>query len=437
MTTYTQQSRFTHDKMQLDISPISVTDYSYENRTERQELLHEIADFIGMDENIYTEEISLASECELEEELSDDNLMSWEPDLSVYDEIRLNKMNQNKQTYCKDSCMADESDISDMYSISNDLSQEVSPSILGKPVAVAPYSDSNMCPQGINVQSDVSVHDNIGNYSYTADESDVSDVHSTSGDLSQEARENVLDKSVAVSACCVSEVCPRDISTEARKKRIREMTKRKVGFYQRRHHKLQAQVNDHFSNAMRLLLFSTQSDIDVDTVSTTLGTALNVPFAVSSICKAEVVEVALQAKQGASLVQTPDDAHKKKKKSSMTSPELKKNTKANIKPDVVALSPISSCSRAGKKKNSKYEAHLPVGNDPESKRDRRRIRNRLSAQYHRQKKQDTIQSMQNQINDRNVEIASLHKQIQMVSSHPKHVTFVCESLTVLIDELII
>ena len=424
MTTYTQQSRLTHNKMQFDFSPISVINHK------DKKLLYEIADLIGMDENIYTEEISLASECELEEELSDDNLMSWEPDLSVYDEIRLDKMNQNKQTYCKDSCMADESDISDMYSISNDLSQEVSPSILGN-------SDSNMCPQGINVQSDVSVHDNIGNYSYTADESDVSDVHSTSGDLSQEARENVLDKSVAVSACCVSEVCPRDISTEARKKRTREMIKRKVGFYKRRQHNLQTQVNDHFSNAMRLLLSSTQSDIDVDTVSTTLGTALNVPFAVSSICKAEVVEVALQAKQGASLVQTPDDAHKKKKKSSMTSPELKKNTKANIKPDVVALSPISSCSRAGKKKNSIYEAHLPVGNDPESKRDRRRIRNRLSAQYHRQKKQDTIQSMQNQINDRNVEIASLHKQIQMVSSHPKYVTFVCESLTVLIDELII
>jgi hypothetical protein len=63
---------------------------------------------------------------------------------------------------------------------------------------------------------------------------------------------------------------------------------------------------------------------------------------------------------------------------------------------------------------AEHLADLPAGTDPESRRQRRLIRNRLSAALHRKRKRDTIDNQQKVIDEKDDEIARLQKELNKV-----------------------
>jgi len=65
---------------------------------------------------------------------------------------------------------------------------------------------------------------------------------------------------------------------------------------------------------------------------------------------------------------------------------------------------------------TQQHVELPSGSDAESKRQRRLIRNRLSAALHRERKREVIDTLQRQVNDRDAEIQQLSSKLTALSS---------------------
>jgi len=65
---------------------------------------------------------------------------------------------------------------------------------------------------------------------------------------------------------------------------------------------------------------------------------------------------------------------------------------------------------------TQQHVELPSGSDAESKRQRRLIRNRLSAALHRERKREVIDTLQRQVNDRDAEIQQLSTKLTTLSS---------------------
>lgn len=59
---------------------------------------------------------------------------------------------------------------------------------------------------------------------------------------------------------------------------------------------------------------------------------------------------------------------------------------------------------------------LPTGNDAASRYQRRRIRNKLSAKVHRQRKQDTLDAVKQDVQKRNARISELRKKVQQMQN---------------------
>ena len=76
---------------------------------------------------------------------------------------------------------------------------------------------------------------------------------------------------------------------------------------------------------------------------------------------------------------------------------------------------LANKSSDSKKSELLNSVELPSGNDPESRRQRRLIRNRLSAQLHRERKREAMDSLQKEIEDRDGKIFSLEKELAAVS----------------------
>merc|ERR1712071_621692 len=57
---------------------------------------------------------------------------------------------------------------------------------------------------------------------------------------------------------------------------------------------------------------------------------------------------------------------------------------------------------------------LPTGSDPESRRQRRLIRNRLSAQLHRERKREAMDTLQKEIEERDETILRLRKELRIL-----------------------
>lgn len=70
--------------------------------------------------------------------------------------------------------------------------------------------------------------------------------------------------------------------------------------------------------------------------------------------------------------------------------------------------------RSRKKTSDVDPTLLPDGDDPESRRQRRLIRNRMSAQLHRERKREAMDALQRMIQERDVQIQSLEQQLTQV-----------------------
>jgi len=80
-------------------------------------------------------------------------------------------------------------------------------------------------------------------------------------------------------------------------------------------------------------------------------------------------------------------------------------------------SSTKSRGRSTKRSSSSAQANasdtpLPEGDDPESRRQRRLIRNRMSAQLHRERKREAMDTLQRLINERDAHIRTLEEQLQ-------------------------
>jgi len=94
----------------------------------------------------------------------------------------------------------------------------------------------------------------------------------------------------------------------------------------------------------------------------------------------------------------------------------KKNNLSSTK--IKVESETDSDSNATKKKEGP-KTHingvpLPMGNDAESRRQRRLIRNRMSAQLHRERKREAIENYQKQVEERDQEIEELRSEVEEV-----------------------
>jgi len=86
----------------------------------------------------------------------------------------------------------------------------------------------------------------------------------------------------------------------------------------------------------------------------------------------------------------------------------------HCRPDVVPSSSSSSSSRSLPQiyTAKQEQVELPSGNDAESKRQRRLIRNRLSAALHRERKREVIDTLQRQVQERDEQIRALQFEAQ-------------------------
>jgi len=96
----------------------------------------------------------------------------------------------------------------------------------------------------------------------------------------------------------------------------------------------------------------------------------------------------------------------------------KKNNLSSTK--IKVESETDSDSNATKKKEGP-KTHingvpLPMGNDAESRRQRRLIRNRMSAQLHRERKREAIENYQKQVEERDQEIEELRSEVEELKS---------------------
>jgi len=106
------------------------------------------------------------------------------------------------------------------------------------------------------------------------------------------------------------------------------------------------------------------------------------------------------------------------KKTKSTSPKGKyeKKRQESSKTEL-ALDDESLCPEFhGSSDVPEHLADLPTGTDPESRRQRRLIRNRLSAALHRKRKRETIDSQKKTIDEKDNEIARLQCELDKVSS---------------------
>jgi len=90
--------------------------------------------------------------------------------------------------------------------------------------------------------------------------------------------------------------------------------------------------------------------------------------------------------------------------------------------------PMTSRSRKKTSDSAVDPTLLPDGDDPESRRQRRLIRNRMSAQLHRERKREAMDALQRMIQERDVQIQSLEQQLTQV--HNKN-TSLEEALSVI------
>mmetsp|Transcript_19392 Transcript_19392/g.38588 ORF Transcript_19392/g.38588 Transcript_19392/m.38588 type:complete len:839 (+) Transcript_19392:143-2659(+) len=97
---------------------------------------------------------------------------------------------------------------------------------------------------------------------------------------------------------------------------------------------------------------------------------------------------------------------------------------AGFAPDVYPAKPhvIKTVKRAKESAASICGVELPQGDDPDTKRQRRLIRNRLSAQLHRERKRDLIETLRDEVAEKVSEIESLKGQLdELISLNDNYV----------------
>lgn len=215
----------------------------------------------------------------------------------------------------------------------------------------------------------------------------------TTKDLYQKQMESIYHKSQPIFPLADSNATPQNIAMKTRRKRTEIMTSRRVGLYHKR-----PQVHQ------ELCLNIMGKSMTSAAVAMTLSVS-----PVSTDLDINVAEIAHQAMQNIHPVEISNKvAHIVSKHAYSTSSKPKKSTVSHPKTS-------KSSSISNDTNESMYGAHLPTGNDPESRRQRVKIRNRLSAQRHRQRKLKAVEALQNQVDDRNKKITDMQKQIDIVS----------------------
>jgi len=247
-------------------------------------------------------------------------------------------------------------------------------------------------------------------------------------------------------------------SKEARRRRIELMLSRQRGLYQRRlkerHNQLKETSNlttstflntDEAATSAAVVAAlsvtpTTVPDEDVANIAFHLMHSVaqtNKKFSDDTLNKAKVSSsMAKNPADVASLVSSKQLPSKKNQtsvvpsvstamKSNATKPSGAK--KMSIKPNATTTKSKSSVpqkkekkksgsiTKSEDKKGSIHGVELPTGSDPESRRQRRLIRNRLSAQLHRERKREAMDSLQKEIQDRDDKISGLQKELRAVS----------------------
>jgi curved DNA-binding protein CbpA len=211
------------------------------------------------------------------------------------------------------------------------------------------------------------------------------------------------------------------------KKRIEIMIQRRLGLHHRRQQELQAHTNSSLSYTMKLSKEEMTKNDDIltppvesieksyfDIMREAAVSVLNIPPAEFNISDIDVAKIAHRAMQNVipkevsnNEVDAPRLAisdTRKRKQHCISKTKKKSNSKAS-----------SNMSSSLSNEKNMNKADLPIGTDAESRRQRRLIRNRLSAQLHRERKREAMEALQNDIEIRENKITSLEKQIEIVS----------------------
>lgn len=240
-----------------------------------------------------------------------------------------------------------------------------------------------------------------------------------------------------------------DESRESRRQRIQKMVDNKRGLYQRRMNtyiasssqnnangnaNTNAVTNSHYyylmspeatASAVSAALDISPSQIhDEDVANIAFGLVKN--LAQANVQQAQKVQ-AQQAEEkktstsAKAKAKATEDKPKGKGKARGRSRSIarKKNTKSSketkAKENQDTTKATTATSTKKKKKESVHDMELPEGNDPESRKMRRLIRNRLSAQLHRERKREALDSLRAEVEERDEKIKVLEQELKEVS----------------------
>jgi len=235
-----------------------------------------------------------------------------------------------------------------------------------------------------------------------------------------------------------------DESRESRRQRIQKMVDNKRGLYQRRMNtyitsssqnnatgnaNTNAVTNSHYyylmspeatASAVSAALDISPSQIhDEDVANIAFGLVKNLAQAnVQQAQKAQAQQAEEKKTSTSAKAKATEDKPKGKGKARGRSRSIarKKNTKSSketkAKENQDTTKATTATSTKKKKKESVHDMELPEGNDPESRKMRRLIRNRLSAQLHRERKREALDSLRAEVEERDEKIKVLEQELK-------------------------